>query len=290
MKAKKPNAELVWKQLEDQLAPRLRLSAIERTVYAHLLRHSRLEGKLRLHFSIMGVGRNIGLSMGPVRDAVRRLAAYGALRVVQRSKLGHVVEVRLPGEIRTARPNPIESPPTAKEDRAPSRAPLDLEEVDFLRTKPLRKSIHARECGQCFYCMRRTTSTVHCLDHVVPQARSGRNSYRNLVSCCQECNSHKRESAAGDFLRWLYRERRITSAKLNARLRALDALASGKLPPPVYPEQGRGVQHHDSSLGCSSFSRHCLGRKGRPPGSSLSRHSALTIAPRGRPPGSRSGL
>ncbi len=47
MKAKKPNAELVWKQLEDQLATRLRLSVIERTVYAYLLRHSRLEGKLR---------------------------------------------------------------------------------------------------------------------------------------------------------------------------------------------------------------------------------------------------
>jgi len=231
MKTKKPNAELVWKQLEDQLAPRLRLSVIERTVYAHLLRHSRLEGKLRLHFSIMGVGRNIRLSMGPVRDAVRRLAAYGALRVVQRSKLGHVVEVRLPDEIRTPRPNRLETRPSVKEESAPARAPLNLEEVDFLRTKPLRKSIHARERGQCFYCMRRTTPTVQCLDHVVPQARSGHNSYRNLVSSCMECNTQKGETAAADFLRRLYRERRLTAAELAARLRALDALASGKLRP-----------------------------------------------------------
>src|SRR5258708_39738417 len=35
MKNKKPNAELVWKQLEDLLAPRLRLSVIDRTVYSH---------------------------------------------------------------------------------------------------------------------------------------------------------------------------------------------------------------------------------------------------------------
>jgi len=231
MKIKKPNAELVWKQLEDHLAPRLRLSAIDRTVYAHLLRHSRLEGKLRLQFSLMGVGRNIRLSAGPVRHAVRRLAAYGALRVVQRSKLGHLVEVRLPGEIRTATPNRIESRPAAKEGGAPARPPSNLEEVDFLRTKPLRKSIHARERGQCFYCMRRITAAVQCLDHVVPQARLGRNSYRNLVSSCMECNSQKGETAAGDFLRRLYRERRLTAVELAARLRALDALASGKLRP-----------------------------------------------------------
>src|SRR5216684_3883939 len=109
MKNKKPNAELVWKQLEDQLVPRLRLSLIDRTVYSHLLRHSHLEGKLRLRFSIRWLARNIRLSSGPVREAVRRLVAQGALRLVQRSKAGHVVEVRLPGEIRPERLNGIES-------------------------------------------------------------------------------------------------------------------------------------------------------------------------------------
>src|SRR5207245_1275068 len=79
MKNKKPNAELVWKQLEDQLVPRLGLSLIDRTVYAHLLRHSHLEGKLRLRFSIRWLARNIRLSSGPVRQAVRRLVAHGAL-------------------------------------------------------------------------------------------------------------------------------------------------------------------------------------------------------------------
>ncbi len=69
------------------------------------------------------------------------------------------------------------------------------------------------------------------LVHVVPQARSGRNSYRNLVSSCMECNTQKGETAAADFLRRLYRERHLTAAELAARLRALDALASGKLRP-----------------------------------------------------------
>src|ERR1700730_9842335 len=108
MTHKKPNAELVWKQLEDQVVPHLHLSVIDRTVYSHLLRHTRLEGKLRLRFSLMWLGRNIRLSTGPVRDAVRRLMAQGALRLVQRSKAGHVVEVRLPSEIRALRLNRIE--------------------------------------------------------------------------------------------------------------------------------------------------------------------------------------
>jgi hypothetical protein len=233
MKNKKPNAELVWKQLEDLLAPRLRLSLIDRTVYAHLLRHSRLEGKLRLRFSIRWLARNIRLSSGPVRHAVRRLVAHGALRLVQRSKTGHVVEVRLPEEIRPERLNGTESRAAVavKEDGAGAGAAINIEEADFLQNTTLRKAIHAREHGQCFYCLRRTRSTVQCLDHVVPRARSGCNSYRNLVSSCIECNSQKGEKPADDFLRRLYREGQLNAAELAGRLRALDDLASGKLRP-----------------------------------------------------------
>ena len=74
---------------------------------------------------------------------------------------------------------------------------------------------------------------MQCLDHVVPQARLGHNSYRNLVSSCMECNSQKGEEPAEDFLRRLYRERRLNETELASRLRALDALASGKLRPPL---------------------------------------------------------
>ena len=239
MKNKKPNAELVWKQLEDQVVPHLHLSVIDRTVYSHLLRHSRLEGKLRLRFSLMWLARNIRLSTGPVRKAVRRLVAHGALRLVQRNKTGHVAEVRLPGEIRAMRLNHIESRAAAKKDRPGARAAVNIEEVDFLQNRPLRKAIHARERGQCFYCLRRTPPTVQCLDHVVPRALLGRNSYRNLVSSCMECNSQKGEKPADDFLRRLYRERRLTAAELAARLRALDALASGKLRPSLASVRAR---------------------------------------------------
>lgn len=142
-----------------------------------------------------------------------------------------MVEVRLPDEIRAVRRNRIESRDAAKEEGAGARATVNIEEADFLQNRTLRKAIHAREGGQCFYCLRGITPTVQCLDHVVPRAQLGRNSYRHLVSSCMECNSQKIEKAAEDFPRRLYRERRLTALELTGRLRALDALASGKLRP-----------------------------------------------------------
>jgi len=225
MNNKKLNTTLIWKQLEDLLVPRLRLSVTERAVYSHLVRHSHLEGRRRFRFSISWLARGVRLSTGPARNAMRRLLTRGALRLVQRSRVGHLIEVRLPEEIRTARA------------QAPRSRPAAQEATDFLESKALRQAIHAREGGRCFYCLRRTTPLIRCLDHVVPLARRGRTSSRNLVSCCLECNSQKRDCSAGDFLRWLYRERRLTAAELAARLRALDALASGKLPPPSHAAQ-----------------------------------------------------
>lgn len=86
MKTKKLDALLLWKQIEDQLVPRLRLNLVERVVYCHLLRHSRLEGKLQLRFSIRRVARGTRLSGAPVRRAVRTLVEKGALRLLERTR------------------------------------------------------------------------------------------------------------------------------------------------------------------------------------------------------------
>ena len=226
MKNKQIDGTKVWKQLEDMLVPRLRLSVTEHAVYSHLVRHSRLEGKLRARFSIQGIARHIGLSTGPARDAVRRLVEHGALRLVERSKVGYVVEVHLPEEIRAARPDS-----TGANDAGRAQGARNIEETDFLQNGALRQAIHTRDGGRCFYCLRHVTRMVKCLDHVVPRAERGRNSYRNLVSCCLECNTNKGERKAEDFLRGLYREHRLSTADLADRLRALEALAAGKLRP-----------------------------------------------------------
>ena len=226
MKNKKPDAELVWKQLEDVLVARLGLNFTERAVYAHLLRHSRLEGKRQLRFSIVWLARSVRLSDRPARHAVRSLAAKGALRMVDRSQAGHLVEVLLPDEVRAT---PHEGAVSSCLARRPSNR--NLEELDFLQVSSRREAIHARERGQCFYCLRRFVARGRVLDHVIPRARGGSNSYRNLVSCCVECNTQKGETAAEDFLRTLFRLRRLTSVELEGRLRALDALAAGELRP-----------------------------------------------------------
>ena len=226
MKNNETNAVLAWKQLEDVLVPRLRLSVVDRAVYSHLVRHSRLEGKARLHFSIYWLARGACLSSATVREAVRRLVAQGVLRLVERSKAGHVVDVRLPEEIRGARMGR-----TGLRERGRLSRVADLKETDFLQSRELREAIHAREGGVCFYCLRRVTARVRCLDHVVPRVRLGRNSYRNLVSSCGDCNSQKGEEQAGNFLRKLYREGRLTAEELTGRLRALEALVAGKLRP-----------------------------------------------------------
>ncbi len=226
MTNKRLNAVLVWKQTQDVLVPRLRLSVIDRAVYAYLFRHSRLEGKLQLRFSIVSLARGACLSTTSVRRAVRRLVAKGLLRLVERSRAGHVVEVRLPEEIRV-----VQAQKRAASGAVRPASAVNLESADFLETPALRPALYAREGGRCFYCLSRLTPMTRCLDHVVPRVRKGRNSYRNLVTACTECNAQKSARRAGDFLRWLFREGRLTAAELKGRLRALGKLASGKLRP-----------------------------------------------------------
>lgn len=228
---KEIDAESVWKEVEDAVVPGLRLSVIDHVVYFHLLRHSRLEGKRKLKFSIPWLARNIRLSSCPTREAVRRLAERGALRLVERSKAGHVAEVRLPEEIRGVRAIGNRAREAARQPDA-----TDIEDVNFLKTLELRRAIHARERGKCFYCLRRVAPRMESIDHVVPRARVGCNSYRNLVSACMECNSEKGERSAEEFLRWLFREHRLGAAELKGRVQALEMLACGKLRP-TFPSE-----------------------------------------------------
>ena len=140
--------------------------------------------------------------------------------------MGHLVEVRLPEEIPS-----LGADKMVAADEAPVPEVANLEEADFLESRELREAIHAREGGLCFYCLRRLTPTMRCLDHVVPRVQMGGNSYRNLVSSCVDCNAKKGVRPADEFFRQLYREGTLSPLDLAGRLRALDDLTSGKLRP-----------------------------------------------------------
>jgi 5-methylcytosine-specific restriction endonuclease McrA len=224
------NAAQLWRQFEDLVIPQLHLGLSERAVYSHLLRHTHLEGLRRLRFSIKWLSKGIGLvATEPARKSIRSLSKKGALRLVERSKAGHVVDVLLPGEIPAIRRFLNDQRPPLLDSLPP-----DIEKANFLQ-KGLRESIHAREGGRCFYCLRDLPKRWRCLDHVVPQARHGDNSFRNLVSSCIDCNSWKGERPAEDFLRGLYRKHRLSALELAERLRALDKLSRGKLKPILTP-------------------------------------------------------
>src|SRR5262249_53004429 len=132
---------------------------------------------LRLRFAVTAMARTLSLSPGAARDAGRRLDELGVLRVLERSKTGHYVDVRPPEKIRAVRPGKNGSSVFSGEGTAGDQAVATLEATDFWKSWPLRKAIHARERGSCFYCLRRTLTNVRCLDQVVPRVRFGRNSY-----------------------------------------------------------------------------------------------------------------
>src|SRR5260370_14105731 len=166
MKRKKLNVKHLWIQFEDFLFPRLRLSFTDRAVYSHHIRHSRLEGQLQLRFSMRWLARGIGISTGPVRESVRRLVVLGALRLIRRSKAGHVIGVLLPDEIRGLRPG-LPAVAGAIAVRGPASAPQspNLENLDFLRTPALPQSIHLRDRAHFFCFLRLTHPPLPCPRH-----------------------------------------------------------------------------------------------------------------------------
>ena len=118
-----------------------------------------------------------------------------------------------------------------------TRNGLDVEGADYTSSKALREAIHRREESRCFYCFKFLRPRMRALDHVVARAIYGQHSYRNLVSCCTECNSRKGEMSAANFLRQLLRENRLHAAELDDRMRAVQALKEGKLKPVFVDEE-----------------------------------------------------
>ena len=60
--------------------------------------------------------------------------------------------------------------------------------IPFRRVTLNRQNLFRRDQHQCLYCGDNRNLTI---DHVIPKSKGGKNTWKNLVTCCQRCNTKK---------------------------------------------------------------------------------------------------
>lgn len=75
----------------------------------------------------------------------------------------------------------------------------------------------ARSRRTCFYCGGGITTSSATVDHIIPVARGGEHSARNLVACCSPCNSRKSDKSPAEWIQTLAPRRRTVVEREIAR-------------------------------------------------------------------------
>ena len=200
----------ICRDLEDYLAPVLGMKPTERAMYAHLLRHSRLEGRRGLVVGVRALAQGVGLQDSAARLHLFALARKGCVRVKRWSK-NYAVEVLLPEEV-------------AQELTPENWTRIARKPRWVSKNVAAREAILQREQGRCFYCREKLRPGKLWFDHVVPLAEGGWPAEDNVVACCERCNRWKYTRSAGYLLDRLRREGVLTSAQAAGRKRALRKL------------------------------------------------------------------
>lgn len=66
----------------------------------------------------------------------------------------------------------------------------------YLRSSPVsRRGVLRRDDHICGYC----DASANTIDHVLPRSRGGRDTWDNLVACCQRCNNIKGDRTAAEM-------------------------------------------------------------------------------------------
>ena len=209
-------------EIEDYLIPFLSLDTYEKALYYHLFRHTRLIGKEETVFVISSALKTVGLTDFSARDRIRKLNEKGCIKIEETTRVGIRVSVLLPIEIKGC----VVAPETKE-------TIVDIEQIDFYNDPKYRPSILERENGECFYCFRKITKDNYVLDHMISQVNSGKNSYRNIVASCHECNSAKIGKNGDDFVRLIYRKGTISANELENRLIAIEKIKNGEIRPNI---------------------------------------------------------
>jgi 5-methylcytosine-specific restriction endonuclease McrA len=76
----------------------------------------------------------------------------------------------------------------------------DLDDKDLKRERRRAKELRESQWwkrrlakGLCSYCRRPTPAKELTMDHIVPVSRGGRSTKGNVVPCCKECNTAKKQ-------------------------------------------------------------------------------------------------
>lgn len=72
---------------------------------------------------------------------------------------------------------------------------------EIVRVRRAKKSdVLAKTNGQCYWCGTKLESkTSFCVDHIIPQSKSGGHHLENVVPCCKGCNSTKGIGTVDEF-------------------------------------------------------------------------------------------
>lgn len=220
------NLENIIVEIQDKLVPIL--DSYEQAVYHYLFRHTYLMGKDTCVYSTrtaeigLGIGDNSKQpSMKTRSKKLRSLEEKGCVKIIERSNKGITVQLLLPSEIPSIQNTKLEI------------APIDIEELDFYKDRRLLNCLLEREGYRCFYTGRKISADNCYLDHVIPQANSGNNSYKNIVASCYDANSMKNDKPADEFIRMLYKEEIISISEFQELKDKLSKLQSGELQPDI---------------------------------------------------------
>jgi len=219
-------------------------------VYSHLLRHSRLEDPAAAcAFRFFGwPGANRLFCRVRAAGGAAPGGQGGFCGLVERTKAGHVVEVPAArGDSR--RPVPI-GPRRGTAGAARQRA--NLEEMDFLQTKPLREAIHARERSLVLpiVCGGSRARVALAIDSCrAARSRGGSNSYRkpgfSLLRRMQRTERKKPRQTASFPALLLYRDGAFDDQRIQrAAAGGPKRLPAGKLRPALGSEGRQGTRGH----------------------------------------------
>ncbi len=225
----------VMREVEDHLFPKLGLSHREKSLYYHILHHTRFANKDSDLFALPQLSDVLGIQERSIREGLRILHDKGCISIEEISSRGHLVHAFLPEEIggvltdtEITQPIDLESNNRYPESPTPERPIRDL-------VGKIKKAIHrsseqpnleqinlgaffTRESGHCFYCLKK-----------LPQGSSDSNGdTENQVVACEECNVQKQRTSGEDHLRQLYRKGFLSATELEERLQALGQLQSTK--------------------------------------------------------------